>query len=394
MARQSVSVVLVTALACCAGVAACSAAPRGHASASSTTSSAASGGSAGASAAGGSAADAGADDALALDASGYCGNQFHKVISDPPNLYFVFDVSSSMAEMAGGGFSKYQLVEHSAVLMIETLGSLINVGAAVFPHNASAASPCQVGAEVFPVSPGDPKSPMVGPTTEGFIQATTLTPQGGTPTAATLTTLTPGLVALKGRTIVILSTDGGPNCNAELSCGVDQCIPNIEGICNPPSANCCAPNGLAGPQGCIDHDATVAAVAALAAANVRVVVVGVPGSATYAAVLNDMAMAGGAPQPGPPSYYEVDDLTTLTQVFQGIAASYISCDIALQDPPADMSHTNVYFDGNLVLEDPQNGWTWKGISVISFVGAACQDLKAGKINQIHVVSGCPTQAAM
>jgi hypothetical protein len=295
--------------------------------------------------------------------------------------------------MAGGGFTKYQLVEHSAVQMIETLGPLINVGAAVFPNLATQAFPCHVGGEVFPVSPGDPVGPMTGPTTGGFIAATSLVPFGGTPTAATLTALEPKLAALPGRTIVILSTDGGPNCNASLMCGVDSCIANLEGQCNPPSFNCCSPSGPNGPNDCIDHDATVAAVTALATAHVKVVVVGVPGSDTYAAVLNDMAIAGGAPQMGPPFYYQVDDLNTLTQVFQTIAEGYVSCDIVLQDPPPDMNHTNVYFDGMVVLQDPTNGWVWNGSATITLVGAACQQLKGGTVKEVQVVSGCPTQKA-
>ena len=109
----------------------------------------------------------------AADAGGYCGNQVHQVITDPPNLYFVFDVSGSMGDIAEGGFTKYELVEQGAVQMIENLGPLINFGAAIFPDGASSTNPCQVGAQVFPVSPGDPISPMTGPTTEGFIEATT-----------------------------------------------------------------------------------------------------------------------------------------------------------------------------------------------------------------------------
>jgi hypothetical protein len=271
--------------------------------------------------------------------------------------------------------------------MIETLGSLINVGAALFPGGDG----CQPGVEVFPVSPGDRKSPSVGPTTGGFIAATSVTPAGGTPTAATMRALLPKLTALTGRTVVILSTDGGPNCNAALTCGKDQCVTNIEGTCNNPISNCCVPGGPSGPTGCLDHDATVAAVAAIRAAKIPVVVVGVPGSDVYASILDDMAVAGGAPQAGDPAYYRVDDLTTLTQTFQDIAASYISCDYMLADVPADQDHTNVYFDGVVVLADPANGWVWKGPAEIELVGAACAALKSGMVTDVRILSGCPTE---
>jgi hypothetical protein len=335
--------------------------------------------------------DGGGDGPPPVDASGYCGNQIHQVITDPPNLYFVFDASASMDEAGGGGFTKYELVEHDAVLLIETLGALVNFGAAVFPYGATSADPCHVGAQVMPVLPGDPVGPMTGPATEEFIVQTSITPFGGTPTAATLTALLPKLTALKGRTVVILATDGGPNCNDTITCAADQCIPNLEGQCSPPSSNCCGPGSVEGPEGCVDHDATVASVAAIAAAKIPVVVVGIPGSDLYASVLDDMATAGGAAQAMEPFYYRVDDFDTLTQVFQKIASTYVSCDYVLADPPPDEGHTNVYFDGTVVVADPANGWVWKSSTEIELVGDACDALKAGKVKQVQIVSGCPTK---
>jgi hypothetical protein len=387
MAKRSA---LLGPLVCCAVIAACQAtgSPLGPSS-SATGSSSGGGGGAG----GGSdlVRDAGDDGPPALDSGGFCGNQIHQAITRAPNLYFVFDASGSMGEAAGGGFTRYQLVEHSAVEMIQTLGPLINVGAAVFPRGASSTDSCHVGGEVFPVTPGDPISPATGPTTGGFIAATSLVPAGGTPTAATLTALTPGLTALKGRTVVLLATDGGPNCNGSASCAADQCIANLEGQCVPLGTNCCAVGGASGPEGCLDHDAAVNAVETLATAGVLVYVIGIPGSDLYAAVLDDMAVAGGAPQPGPTSYYRVDDLVGLEQVFQSIASKYISCDFDLADPPPDQDHTNVYFDKNVVPEDPVDGWVWKSPSEIELVGAACAKLKAGAVKQVQIVSGCPTQ---
>jgi hypothetical protein len=313
------------------------------------------------------------------------------VITHPPNLYFLFDVSGSMASPGGGGYTRYQLVQHSAVEMIATLGPLINVGAAVFPRGASVADPCHVGGEVFPVSPGDPIMPSTGPTTAGFVAATSLDPAGGTPTAATLTALKPDLLALGGVTVVLLATDGGPNCDAALSCGVDQCIPNIEAQCKPIGSNCCAPAATPGPEGCVDHDAAVAAVAAISGAGIPVYVIGIPGSGLYASVLDDMAVAGGAPQAGQPSYYAVDDLSALEQVFQSIAGAFVSCVFDLADPPADEDHTNVYFDADVVPGDPVSGWVWASPTEIELVGAACTKLKSGAVKQVQIVSGCATQ---
>jgi len=405
MAKRGSSRALLGALAWCAAagaaVAACAGGNQpvpGKAAAAGGEGAGGAAGGGGATGSGAATGESGGDDGgggplLGLDASSICGDQVHQVITDPPNLYFVFDVSSSMGNAGGGGFTKYQRVEHGALEMIEALGPLINVGAAVFPFGMTAADACSTGAEVLPVSPGDPIGPMTGPTTEGFIVATSVTPSGGTPTAATLTALTPGILALEGKTVVILSTDGGPNCNALLGCAAAECIPNIEGVCNPPTTNCCDPAGSAGPQGCLDHDAAVAAVATLAGAGVPVFIVGVPGSDLYAAVLDDMAVAGGQPQPGSPSYYQVDDLDNLSQVFETIASAFVSCDLVLVDPPPDEDHTNVYFDGAVVPGGAGGGWIWTSPSEIEIVGDTCTRLKSGRVREIEVVSGCPTQPA-
>jgi hypothetical protein len=232
---------------------------------------------------------------------------------------------------------------------------------------------------------------MTGPTTEGFITSTSVSPSGGTPTAATLAALKPGLLKLAGRTVVLLATDGGPNCDAAISCGIDQCIPNLEGSCLPMGTNCCASGGTTGPQGCIDTDAAVTAVGAIASAGIPVVVVGIPGSDTYAHVLDAMAVAGGAPQQGTTAYWAVSDYNQLEQTFAKIASAYVSCDFVLESPPPDEDHTNVYFDQTVVPADPVNGWVWKSPSEIELVGAACAELKAGKVVQVQIVSGCPTK---
>jgi len=70
---------------------------------------------------------------------------------------------------------------HRATVSVRNLGPLINVGAALFPHKATQLKPCNPGAEVFPVSPGDPYTGVDGPTTLGFRGATKVTPRFRTP---------------------------------------------------------------------------------------------------------------------------------------------------------------------------------------------------------------------
>ncbi|WP_437568771.1 vWA domain-containing protein [Sorangium sp. So ce542] len=329
-----------------------------------------------------------------VDAGGLCGNQVHEVtIAEAPNLYFVLDASGSMLSPASSRATRYDRVREAAVDLVRNLGPLINVGAAVFPLDATSDAPCKPGGEVFPVTPGDPfaASQEGATTTSRLRSATRVEPLGGTPTAATLAALTPSLVELPGKTIVVLATDGGPNCNSAATCGAEECIANIEQQC--PQENCCTPSGLSGPGGCLDRGDTVAAIERLAASGIEVYVVGIPGSEFYGDVLDQMALAGGTAQFVSPFYFKVDDLDTLGNVLSKIASIVVSCEFDLVDPPPEDGQTNVYLDEELVPYDPEDGWRWKSPAVVELLGDACQKLKSGRVGQVQIVSGCPTEVA-
>ncbi|MBI4705313.1 MAG: VWA domain-containing protein [Deltaproteobacteria bacterium] len=327
-----------------------------------------------------------------LDAPGLCGNELHEISYEAPNVYFVLDRSGSMAEPdPAAKKSRYAVVREAALDLVRSLGTLINVGAAVFPRFPDS-NPCHVGGEVFPTSPGDPNGAEDGPTTQGFAQATDLEPNGGTPIAATLTETTPIWLELPGRTVVLLLTDGVPNCNEQQSCGIEECIPNIEKAqgCDA-QTNCCAPDGPGGPENCVDRYPTLAAIHTLRDNNIEVYVIGIPGSAFYADLLDEMAVAAGTAKEQSPKYYRVDDLALLGAVFASIAAQAISCEFPLADPPAEKGMTNVYLDGVLLPFDPVGGWSWKGDDTVWLHGEACQKLKTGGVALVQVVSGCPTE---
>jgi hypothetical protein len=331
--------------------------------------------------------DAGNQGPPPADASGLCGNEINPVTTVPPTVYFVFDISGSMTASVPGG-TRFSVVQAAAAGLVNNLRYVIRAGAAAFPLQSST-DECHAGAEIYPVHYDDPV---------GFDSASvSLHPNGGTPTAATLSALLPKLTALPGKVIVVLATDGGPNCNPNATCSTAECTENIEGCapgdtCCAANQNCCLPTGPAGPLNCIDQAASVSAVQALAQAGIKVYVIGIPGSQSYASVLSAMALAGGAPMGSSPFYYDVQDLSTLEPILQTIAGAAVSCDITIADPPAMQGDTNVYFGQELVLYDPTNGWSWTATNVITLNGTACLELRSGMVTQVQVVSGCPTQA--
>ena len=317
---------------------------------------------------------------------GVCACTELNLLTDAPNLYLVLDRSGSMAVN-----DEWTAVRLTVSHVMESLGPRANFGLAVFPFDQSACAP---GGQVMSVQPGDSPAGTLGPTTKAMLAVTATTPYGGTPTAATLTGLLPVLTALSGRTFVILATDGGPNCDAAASCGSAMCIANIEGYQGCPAGGLpdCCDASLYGPEQCLDSQPTIDAVASIAKAGIPTYVIGVPGSAPYATLLDSLAQAGGTARASEPYYYRVDstDQTALGAALSQVAAKITAtCTLTLDQPPPDPTHVNVYLDDEPVAADPQNGWRLDG-STITLEGSTCALVMNGDVLNVRVVAGCPT----
>jgi len=222
--------------------------------------------------------------------------------------------------------------------------------------------------------------------------------EGGSPISASLTALMPTLLTAEPRASVLLITDGAPNCNPDAGCDADSCIPNLErqaldgAVCGV-DVDCCDPTVLGpdAPRNCIDDMESERVIAKLARAGVRTFVVGMPGSETYAGVLDRLAEAGGtARSTSETSYYSVRDSTDLIGSLAAIGAEVsLDCSISLEHAPLDSSLMNVYFDNDPVDFDPENGWSYAGDAIIELNGNACDVLLSGAVNQLQLVAGCP-----
>jgi hypothetical protein len=314
-----------------------------------------------------------------------CGCLDLNLLADPPTMYFMLDRSGSMTES-----NKWLTIRTVIADVMHRIGPRAQFGAAIFP-DPRAADSCAAGVEVMGRMPGDAPAGTYGVATGTFIETTNYPASGGTPTAATVNALAPKLIALSGKTFVILATDGGPNCNAAAVCDRSACIANIESNtgCSPDSGpDCCA----ADPLDCLDSAATVKAIADLATAGIATYVVGVPGSGPYSALLNQMALAGGTARPNNPYYYPVDtaDTAAFTATLSTVAAQITAtCVLTLSAPPPDATQVNVYLDGAVVPADPTNGWTLSGATV-TLQGTTCAGVLAGTSLDLRIVAGCPT----
>lgn len=352
--------------------------------------------------------DASVIEAGAPDDAGFCGEEFLREVNNAPTLYFVVDRSGSMSEeIPGSILSKYQAARATLAEVLLPLGHRLRYGAAVFPPFRTTTG-CEPGEEVFATRPGDPPSfaaaSELGPELRALLDRLGASaPEGGTPTAPTLRELAPMLRGLEGEKAVVLMTDGAPNCNGELACGVGECSLNIEkrnlsGRACQGSFNCCDSDqaGDGAEFYCVDSDASVAAVEELAADGIRTFVVGMPGAEAYADVLDRLAVAGGTARAAPegePLFYGVSDEGELHDVMREIGTGIaIRCEIELEEPPAEPSLVNVYFDGELVPRDSENGWDWgrEDFTRIEVFGEACARLGSGEVLEARAVFGCET----
>jgi hypothetical protein len=322
---------------------------------------------------------------------GVCACVDQPLLVEAPNIYFVLDRSGSMAQ-----FNKWANIQFVLQKLVVALGPRASVGAAVFPNPSQ--DGCSPGVQVFRPQRGDAPAGTPGPTEAALITVLSRIPAaGGTPTATTLSSLLPNLKSLPGKTFVVLATDGGPNCNASANCAADQCTLNIDNTanCPPTGLNCCADPSPDSRRGCLDSQPTIDAVKAIADAGIPVYVVGVPGSAPYATLLDQLAHAGGTARVGEPQYYAIDnaDQTAFMATLSSIAAMITgSCTLDLGNVPPDPGLVNVFFDERVLPQAGEagaDGWTLEGTTV-SVLGASCQKILNGSVLDVRVVAGCPT----
>lgn len=344
----------------------------------------------------------------AADPTAYCGCT---VIGQKPTpVYLVLDRSGSMADVIPPATdTKWKTITDALLApstgVLRSFGARVAIGATVFP-GASASDACTTGHEVAPTTTG---SDAFYDSLYNLLGA--ISPNGGTPTALTLTDLAPELAALPQPAYVLLATDGGPNCGTT-PCDASECIPNIESDfitstfqCTPTGENCCS-DGLTGPGNCVDGAATVAAVESLQGQGIKTFVFGIPNTLTgdnpYATLLDQLAVAGGTAiagatgSPASPKYYAATDASqaAFIAVLQAIAAQVVdSCDITLTSAPTNPAFVNVLLDGTTIPQDPVNGWSFgadAGDTQIVLNGTACAQVTSGAVSNVQVAVGCQT----
>jgi hypothetical protein len=303
-----------------------------------------------------------------------CGAAEFEVEAVPPNLMIVLDRSCSMpacaaypgvawvddhpCAQAGAGAStmldKWATAVSAIELMTTEFGSAARWGLQLFPDSSGDA--CALDAPSVQPSPGTAMQ------VQAVLRAA-LDPMDPNFPNGPCNTMTGGaLAAMRSEaslqdpsrdSYLLLITDG-----AEYGCDKDEAV-------------------------------TEQTVADLFASGIPTFVVGFGGEVDPAA-LEALALAGGVPRSGSPSYYQADDAAGLEGVLSGVVTRVVRCDFALGEMPPNAEELYVFLDDEPIERETPDGWVYDpALNRVSFQGESCAALQAGSASDIDVVFGCP-----
>jgi hypothetical protein len=295
-----------------------------------------------------------------------CGSQTNSTTKQPADVLLVLDRSGSMGDdiaedckcLSTGNSSSRPCADLNACTdRWSTVSSAINATVSSTPDihwglklfSTPGGSSCNVSNRV---------EVAIGPDSASGIQEqiASTSPQNNTPTAQAIKAAVGYLngVSDPGNKVILLATDGQPNCASGGSS-----TPNV--------------------------DATIAEIAAAKEAGYQVYVIGIGPSVGN---LNNFAQAGGTGE-----YFPATSPQQLADALAQISSVVASCSFTLAKPPtgADLTNVAVYLDKNLVKQDADNGWSFGANSqTIVLNGDTCEKVKSGQATNVQVVFGCET----
>jgi hypothetical protein len=344
------------------------------------------------------------------DAADGCGQSKIEATSKVVDILLVIDKSGSMTSMPAGFMTdKWTAVKTALSGALGAVKGGISFGLELFPNNLTTPIPTACTSQCWDMPPGDDAIVVpVGPgtaTVPTILSKFSAMPAGGTPTAAALKAAADYFTTGSGKSLagdkyVLLATDGGPNGNGSLMCDQTSCTVNMDlNQTGMNATNYCSSMLVAdGPKSCLDGQATIDQLTAMAAAGIKTFVVGIPGTDPYVSTLDAMAVAGGAPASmTSPKYFAVSAMggvAGLQQVFETITKQLIrSCSLQLQSNPPDPGLLNVYVDGKVVPKPGADGWDLDTSTMpptIVLKGATCANIESMGAGSIDIQYGCPT----
>lgn len=293
-------------------------------------------------------------------------------------LVLLFDRSGSMAQTVFTGVRRWDTLHDALAATLPEFEARIDLGALAFPRrfDGSVTRSCDL-TRALDVTPAPNNAKPILKILEGS------DPWGATPTASAVDFVGNWLAARvsRERTVaMVLATDGGPNCNADLD--------ETKCVCTTPDTACPRPSA------CLDDMRAVSTLASFAERGIPTVVIGLDASAATVerAALNAMAKAGGRPKAGDTAYYSANDVSAVQAAFRGIQAGIAECRLFMPSRPDDPDAVTVRIDGVAIPRDKThaNGWDWGKIEFgqIDLFGSACDRSRAPTAVARATVSSC------
>jgi hypothetical protein len=305
-----------------------------------------------------------------------------------PTVMFVIDRSASMNDPMGNGPNqptRWEALGGALASVLPSVNDTLAIGALIFPATGTASLNCSVAskADLMPSLGNVPA--LVRLMSTGF-------PEGATPTASALdtaATLMLGLRTATGARALVLATDGGPNCNADLNILTCRCT-SAPPAGSGGSANLCSSSSGQGGVNCLDDARTEETISKYHALGLPTYVIGIQseGDTQFSDVLDAMAVAGGRPrQNSAHNYYAATSQAELTDALTTIRDQVGACTFLTTSMPDLNGSIVINLDG---AEIPAEQWIWgnKDNGEIILLGDACQTVVAEKQPTVKAVVQC------
>jgi hypothetical protein len=259
---------------------------------------------------------------------------------------------------------------------LSSSGTLARFGLTFFPEGTQCGAPSTMPTVSLPSATANDEGTdtvLGAKAAEISTRIVGVTPVGGTPTGASLSFVgTLGALTEKDDRddVVLLLTDGLPNCNGNNANQQCTCNPTICGSCTSTAAcaaqasscRCTSASCTGGlcSLGCLDQDNTVSQIEQLLAKGIKTLVIGFgaeTNTGDAALVLQAMGQAGGFGK-----FFQASNQAELQQILKEFSASLVRepCEFLLDDKPSDPRFIAVLVEGKNV---PPGADTWSYVNV-------------------------------
>jgi hypothetical protein len=249
-----------------------------------------------------------------------------------PAAVLVIDKSGSMADTLDGKPSsprRWNALQQSLRDTLLSFDNELRLGLVFFPRDARCGAPGSIEL-----------APQLGQGTAILRRFAQERPLGGTPTFTVLESMGAQLSSLKTK-VLILMTDGVPNCNLSLD------VRNCE----------CMTSPCLNAEFCSDRARTVMKLATLRQEDILTYVVGI-GTGTNVATLDAMALAGGVPRlNASQKFYSGASARELSEALTDIGSRLRSCSFTTNSVLKSTDVASVTVGGEPVVFGNE-GWTW------------------------------------